>query len=206
MTLSERFHGARFRTVRVQSVRRPGRFRDLFVVLALIGFLALGASRWVWRLAYPMPYRNLIRSYSIVHDLDPYLVASLIRMESKFDPNAVSRKGAVGLMQLMPETARWAAGRLGLDDFDVSHLSDPDTNIRLGTWYLAELRDEFDGDLVLALAAYNGGIRNVRGWVTGKVIEPGNVKVEAIPFGETRLFVKGVLDGFERYHLIYTGQ
>ncbi|MHB0885628.1 MAG: lytic transglycosylase domain-containing protein [Bacillota bacterium] len=206
MTLSERSHGSRYpavRAPRVHSLGRPGRYRDLAVVLVIIGLLALGASRWVWRLAYPMPYQNLIRSYSTVHDLDPYLVASLIRAESKFDPNAVSHRGAVGLMQLMPDTARWAAGRLGLDDFDVAHLNDPDTNIRLGTWYLADLRNEFGGDMILALAAYNGGIRNVRDWVAGKVIEPGNVRVEAIPFGETRLFVRGVLDGHDRYRLIY---
>ncbi|HEY3315176.1 MAG TPA: lytic transglycosylase domain-containing protein [Bacillota bacterium] len=168
-----------------------------------ICLLALGASKWVWRLAYPYPYRDLIDAYSATHDLDPYLVASLIRAESKFNPRAVSKRGAVGLMQIMPDTASWAAGRLGLDDFDLQNLNDPDMNIRIGTWYFSTLRDEFGGDTVLALAAYNGGIRNVQNWVAEKRLKPGDVKIDAIPFGETRMFVRGVLEAHQRYQLIY---
>ncbi len=115
---------------------------------------------WYVRLAYPLEYRSIVRAHAQNYRLDPSLLAAVIYQESKFDADAESASGAIGLMQLLPETARGIALRTGGSRFRVSDLHDPEINVRYGAWYLRHLLDKY-GTVELALAAYNGGQGNV---------------------------------------------
>ncbi len=157
------------------------------------------SSKDFWRFFYPFPYQQLVQTNAHKNGLDPLLVAALIRVESKFHAEAVSHAGAVGLMQVMPQTAYWAAGEMGLSGFSAQQLKDPSTNLSIGTWYLAKLRKEFGGNLVQVLAAYNGGDHNVKIWIrTGKIAQ-----INDIPFPETRDFVNKVLASYVIYRRLY---
>lgn len=158
----------------------------------------------VLRWFYPIRYVQEISTHSQATPLDPYLIAALIRVESNFQPDACSLKGATGLMQLMPETAEWVAKQLGLD-VSALELVDPDTNIRLGTWYLMMLQEEFGGNLVVALAAYNGGRGNVARWLAEQRWNGRLDGVSDIPFLETRLYVQRVLGVYTWYVRLYQG-
>ncbi|MDN5345513.1 MAG: soluble lytic murein transglycosylase [Clostridia bacterium] len=142
-------------------------------------------------------------SYARQEGVDPLLVAAVTRVESKFYPGARSDQGARGLMQLMPDTARLAAGHLGLP-YDPEKLFNPEYNLRLGTWYLAALLREFH-DLAPALAAYNGGRGNVHNWLERGVWDGSSRNLRQIPFPETRAFVRQVLQNYRIYRFLYPG-
>jgi len=112
------------------------------------------------RVRYPLRYEHIVRGHAANYDLDPALVAAVIYQESKFDPDARSPSGAIGLMQLLPETAKGIALRTGGSRFRVADLEDPEVNVRYGCWYLRNLLRKY-GSLETALAAYNGGQGNV---------------------------------------------
>lgn len=178
-------------------------------VLWLAGLGALALFVWLvvpWAIGrvYPIdPYREAIFLRSAENGLDPYLVAAVIRHESRFNPNALSHQGARGLMQVIPDTGRWVAEQVGLP-FQPDLLYDPAYNIQIGTWYLAHQLRQFGGSIVLALAAYNGGEQNVRTWLvedrwTGEI-----GTVDQIPFPETRSYVQRVMDSYDKYRLLYS--
>lgn len=174
------------------------------------GLLVAVVAAWlVARGLYPYPaaYRPLIEREARRHGFDPLFVAAVVYVESRFDPFAVSSRGARGLMQLMPETGLWAARRLGWGRIDPDELFLPEVNVRLGTWYLAELRRTFGGDVVLMLAAYNGGEGNVRRWAERHPVgDPGadlERRLAALPFGETREFVRRVFRTYAIYRWLY---
>jgi soluble lytic murein transglycosylase len=165
--------------------------------VAAIVFAALGAfvylqrtePPWYARLWYPLRYSTNVRVYASQDHLDPALLAAVIESESKFNPNARSSAGAVGLMQLTPSTAKGIAQYTGGSRFRVSDLTNPDINIRYGAWYLGHLLSKY-GDERLALAAYNAGQENVDRWQSEHV---------GIQFAETREYV----DKVERLKTIY---
>ncbi|HEX6972265.1 MAG TPA: lytic transglycosylase domain-containing protein [Limnochordia bacterium] len=178
--------------------------RGLRVLLALL--MAIGAIcsvgpalRWL----YPLRYVEPAIRYAEAHRLDPLLLIAVMRVESRFDPNARSSEGAVGLMQLMPQTASWVAAQMRLPHFEKASLLDPETNMAIGAWYLAALYDEFDQDPVLALAAYNGGIGNVRRWLAERRWSGERESLHQIPFAETRAYVRKVLDVYAIYRWLY---
>ncbi|MBI4032095.1 lytic transglycosylase domain-containing protein [Candidatus Berkelbacteria bacterium] len=130
----------------------------LAIVLVVLGALViLFFPRIFAELRYPLAYEDLIKREAAAHDLDPFLVAAVIRSESGFNPNATSPAGARGLMQLMPLTAQGIARRLGESDFTVDKLYDPERSIRYGTYHLQGLMGRYDSDLEPAIVAYNGG-------------------------------------------------
>ena len=139
---------------------------------------------WYLRSRYPLEYEHVIRAYSGERDLDPTLVAAVIYAESRFDPNVRSSAGAVGLMQVLPETGEFIARSTGGTDFVEADLRDPDINVRYGTWLLDYLRARYDGDIETALAAYHAGPANVDDWRRGG---------SGIAFPETRAYVDEVL-------------
>jgi len=143
-------------------------------------------------LRYPAPYRAVLQTHAEQFALDEAWIYGLIRQESRFIVNARSQAGARGLMQLMPSTARWVARRLGLKNWRWSRMTDIDTNINLGTYYLRHVLDALDGHAVLASAGYNAGPRRALGWRPETSIE-GAIYAETIPFDETRLYVKQVM-------------
>jgi soluble lytic murein transglycosylase len=172
------------------------------ILVIVVGVLALYNNiSWFMKYLYPLKFKNSIVRHSGDYGVDPYLVAAVIKVESGFSPQVVSDKGAVGLMQVMPETAAWAAEKMGIEDFDVDDLEHPDINIKIGTWYLATLLKEFNWDVTLALAAYNGGVGNVRNWLKNGQLKGG--KEEKIPFVETRSFVARVKTAYRWYRRLY---
>jgi soluble lytic murein transglycosylase len=161
------------------------------------------APRAFWEGLYPMPWEQDLRKRAQPHGLDPYLIAGLIRQESEYDHAAVSRAGAIGLMQVMPSTGRAIFQRLGIPGFSRAKLRDPDVSLRLGTYHLKEVVDRFDGSLELALAAYNAGAKRADRWITwGNFEEPAEF-VETIPFTETRGYVQSVLRNRDMYRRLY---
>jgi peptidoglycan lytic transglycosylase len=144
---------------------------------------------WWARLWYPLGYASIIRGHAANYHLDPALLAAVIEEESKFDANARSSAGAVGLMQLTPQTAEGIAQYTGGSKFVLSDLTNPEINIRYGAWYLRHLLDRYKDERT-ALAAYNAGQENVDRWLAAG---------EAIQFPETRAYV----DRVERLKGIY---
>ena len=149
---------------------------------------------------YPYPYREIVTRYSLAYGLDSALVAAVIHAESAFEKDAQSPVGAEGLMQLMPDTSKWIAGRLGEEHRGAF---DEEINIRYGSWYLAMLLKEFRGNEVLALAAYNAGPGNVHKWMRNYGWKADFRDPEKIPFRETREYVKRVLREKMKYKVLY---
>lgn len=178
---------------------------SVLVVLGVALLLALLGTRAAAFRYYPYRHRAEITRRAAQYNFDPLFVAAVVRTESKFDPGATSQRGARGLMQIMPETGRWVAANLGLDGFQDDHLYEAGTNLWIGTWYLSDLRHEFGGDVILALAAYNGGRRNVSDWLASKQWNGEHQSLDQIPFRETRDFVRRVMTNYERYIWLYDG-
>ncbi len=154
----------------------------LGVVAGLVLYVQAAEPSWYYRLRYPLAYDTIVRGHAQNYRLDPALVAAVIYQESKFEPEARSKAGAVGLMQLQPDTARGIALRTGGSKFRVDDLTNPEINVRYGSWYLRHLLDKYD-DERLALAAFNAGQGNVDSWR-----EEG----KGIAFAETRHYVNRV--------------
>ena len=155
-----------------------------------------------WRILFPEPWWGTIRTEAARNGLDPYLVASLIRQESEFNPNAISYADAYGLMQLLPSVGRKMALQMGMRDFRTFQLLDPETNIRLGTRYLRQMLDRFGDVPEYALAAYNAGDYRVTGWEAEGPYSGMDEFVESIPFSETRNYVQAILRNEEMYRAI----
>jgi soluble lytic murein transglycosylase len=152
---------------------------------------------WYARLWYPLRYSTNVRVYASQDRLDPALLAAVIESESKFNADAHSGAGAVGLMQLTPATAQGIAEATGGSRFRVSDLTNPDINIRYGAWYLRHLLDRYGEDERLALAAYNAGEDNVDRWQREHV---------GIQFEETRDYVNKVERLKKLYRRVYASQ
>jgi len=167
------------------------------VVLILVGIKPLG------RCFYTLKYNGFIAKYSTEYSLDPYLVASLIKAESNFNSNAKSQKNAFGLMQITDETGRWAAKEMKIDNFNTELLYDPEFNIKMGCWYLKNLKTEFNGNMDVVLAAYNGGRGNVQKWLSSKDHSADGLNLYYIPFKETDKYVKKVNTNYKVYKFLY---
>ncbi len=181
-----------------------GPHRELFLVLvAAVLFLTAVTSRPVLRLFFPVRYASLIEEAARTYRLDSHLLSALVRVESAFDPSARSAKGAVGLMQLMPDTAAWIASQRRLPRPGPAELAEPRVNIDYGSWYFRMLLDDFHGDAILALAAYNSGWGTVRGWLGAGEWSGQPDEIEQIPFPETRAYVRRVLATWKWYERLY---
>jgi soluble lytic murein transglycosylase len=161
---------------------------------------------WVWPIYYPRPYWDKVQLEARKYGLDPWWVLSIMREESHFNPNILSRSNAHGLMQILPSTGKWIADKLGLKErFDKNSLWNTDRNIAFGTWYLGYLRDLFNGDLFLAAAAYNGGQGNIL-----RKVEQGPYahlpvleRLDRVPLPETRDYYKKVMGSWWNYRRLY---
>lgn len=157
------------------------------------------------RAQHPLYYEDAIRANASVQGVDPSLVAAIILCESSYDPQAVSRLGARGLMQLMEDTAEWVAHKLDEDDADYSFdlLFDPETNIRFGTWYLGYLSRRFDGDAKKIVCAYHAGQGNVDSWLSNPAYSSDGVTLETIPTQDTASYANRVLKAQAVYQKYY---
>ena len=159
--------------------------------------------REYWEALFPRPYWTDLKRYSLANGLDPYLVASLIRQESEFNPVAVSHANAVGLMQLLPRTGKLVAHQEELRHYNPSQLYTPDVNLQLGTRYFKGMVDQFGGSFEYALAAYNAGSDRVEEWMGQGKYRDREEFVESIPFTETREYVQAIMRNAAVYRQLY---
>ena len=194
---------ARYRT----SVRRRRLALVGFIALVLVSIpLAWPLFQKAYRdLSLPLSYSSIIRQQAAEKHLDPALVAAVIYAETKFDPSP-SSAGAEGLMQILPQTAEFLAHRSGATTFHVSDLGTPAVNIAYGSYYLRYLLDEYRGNEVLALAAYNGGETNVNRWLAADKQAGQAFTVSQIPFPETQAYVIRVMQAQRDYRQTYPQQ
>ena len=168
----------------------------LGVVAGLVLYVQSAEPSWYYRLRYPLSYEQIVRGHARNYDLEPALLAAVIYQESKFDADARSDAGAVGLMQLRPETAKGIALRTGGARFQVEDLTNPEINVRYGSWYLRHLLDKYR-DEATALAAFNAGQGNVDSW---------RREGKGIAFAETRHYVDRVQELEQIYRDAYASE
>lgn len=190
--------------------RRRQRRRTLLAIFAsaLIVLIALGA----WALfgrdridfsRYPMTYAPEIRAAAAEFSLDPAYVASVVLAESSFDAEAVSSAGAIGLMQIMPATGEWIAGKLEDEPFDVQRLYQPEVNLRYGCWYLRFLLDRYDGDMYTASTAYHQGQGRVDQWLEDPQYSQDGRTLTAISSAVTDTYVNRIMESYANYQELY---
>ena len=190
--------------------RRRQRRRTLLAIFAsaLIVLIALGA----WALfgldridfsRYPMTYAPEIRAAAAEFSLDPAYVASVVLAESSFDAEAVSSAGAIGLMQIMPDTGEWIAGKLEDEPFDVQRLYQPEVNLRYGCWYLRFLLDRYDGDMYTASTAYHQGQGRVDQWLEDPQYSQDGRTLTAISSAVTDTYVNRIMESYANYQELY---
>lgn len=192
--------------VNIKTKRKMSFLKKLLLMILVLASL----SYFIWqnedfqrKYLYPYDYQDTINFYADRYEVDRNLVASVILAESKFRQDATSVHGARGLMQIMPETGSWIATQIEDDSFSVDKLYNVNMNIKYGTWYLSELQTEFEGNEVLALAAYNAGRGNVYEWMEKYNWDINFKDYTKIPFPETREYVKRVLENKKHYNELY---
>ena len=192
--------------VNIKTKRKMSFWKKLLLMILVLASL----SYFIWqnedfqrKYLYPYDYQDTINFYADRYEVDRNLVASVILAESKFRQDATSVHGARGLMQIMPGTGRWIATQIEDDSFSVDKLYNVNMNIKYGTWYLSELQTEFEGNEVLALAAYNAGRGNVYEWMEKYHWDIDFKDYTKIPFPETREYVKRVLENKKHYNKLY---
>lgn len=184
------------------------RLRDRLAVAAviLLAVVTVGVfygPTWYQQVLHPLSYQQVIAKYASEAKVDPYLVAAVVNIESGFRADVVSPAGAVGLMQVKPSTAQAIAQAEGIKGkMTVEALSDPQTNVRIGTIYLAELIARYDGNVGLALSAYNGGMTNADIWAAEWARDHGKLS-DTIDFPETAHYVDEVASQAAEYRRLY---
>jgi soluble lytic murein transglycosylase len=159
------------------------------------------ADRRLLRILFPFPYRSLITEEARDRELDPYIAAALIRQESMFEARITSPAGARGLMQIMPATGRGLADAVGIEPWNAEALYHPEVNVHLGTRYVTQHMENYDGSLPSVFSAYNAGWHRVEWWREFPEARDEELFTERIPFRETRDYVKILT----RNHALYSG-
>lgn len=189
---------------RISWALSPRAKRKILVLGGLVVLIVLVvSSNWFWRLLYPIHYEESIRRSAAAHEIDPLLIAAIIRVESKFQQENVSHVGAIGLMQLMPNTADWIAKQADIPYNGPQDLAEPDTNIRMGAWYIAHLSGQFNGNQAAVVAAYNAGPGRVGKWLDSAQWDGRLETADSIPVGETRHYVQRVFYNYDKYKQLY---
>ncbi|MBD1372798.1 lytic transglycosylase domain-containing protein [Hazenella sp. IB182357] len=183
-------------------VALPSKRILLILLLGIIAFIWL-ATPLFNRFVYPLEYEEHIRNSAKYTGADPFLVMAVIRVETKFEPDKRSHVGAQGLMQLMPGTVEDAIERGYFSPSVRDYIEDPATNIQMGSWYIAALTREFEGNKVVVAAAYNAGPGNVKKWLKNGTWDGTRQNVDQIPFGETKQYVQRVTYYYEKYKQVY---
>ncbi len=175
----------------------------VLITLVIIAAVGTFASRYVLEYLYPLEYTEYVEKYARQYKLDNYMVYAVIKAESGFNSQAVSPREAKGLMQIMDSTGEWAAKKAGINEFEKSMLLEPETNIKIGCWYLSNLLKQFDNDTVVALAAYNAGSGNVSKWLKDPEKSNDGKNLRIIPFQETENYVSRIQKYYKMYKKLY---
>lgn len=176
---------------------RKAVYGALLLLLCIIG----GALAVL--MIFPMRHLEAIERYAARYELSPAFISAVIHAESKFRVDAVSRAGAQGLMQIMPGTGEWLAGLIGIEGFTTEALFEPETNIRIGSFYLRSLLDQNSQNVRHALAAYNAGTGNLRRWLQDPELSSDGITLEHIPFEETRTYIDRVIFNQRIYAILF---
>lgn len=179
------------------------RIASLLAVVLIVAavFAGIILQRKIERQQHPIEYWEIIREFSEKYELDPYIVLAVIDTESSWQEEAVSARGALGLMQLMPATGEWIAGKLK-EPYDEEALTLPQKNIEYGCWYLNFLQERFDVPQT-AVAAYNAGHNAVAKWLKDSRYSPNGSELTYIPYEETRNYVEKVFRSYQKYQRLY---
>ncbi|MGI6238211.1 MAG: lytic transglycosylase domain-containing protein [Christensenellales bacterium] len=174
------------------------------IAILVIGMIALGYLMLIHSRAahYPVLYVPQITLAAQENRIPAPYVAAVIMAESSYDPQAVSSVGAMGLMQIMPDTGDWIAGKLG-ETYDQARMFEPDTSIRYGSWYLGFLMDRYGGDMISATAAYHAGQGTVDNWLRDPALSPDGKTLAGIGYETTATYVKRVLKYYDYYQKAY---
>ena len=180
--------------------------RILYLIIIIILIFAIikifNIQKIIMKKIYIRDYSEFIYKYSKEYNVDPYIVFSIIKNESNFKKDVVSKSGAIGLMQLMESTAKETATKIGIYNFNKDMLYNPEENIKIGIKYYSVIKEKYKNTSI-ALAAYNAGIGTVDGWINDKIINYDGTNLEEIPYKETNIYVRKILRDYTIYKKIY---
>ncbi len=208
----EQMKGTMPRSAKRRRRKRRCAIRLLTPIVLMIALIVLGLyyvekyHEHMEYVRYPLRHEELLITWSEEFELEPWHVAAVVCCESGFWEQSVSKVGARGLMQIMPETGEWLAGKFGEESqYRVDVLFDPETNLKYGCWYLGWLMRRYEGDRILVTIAYHAGHGKVDSWLKKPEISPDGktIPVENIPYDATRSYVRRVLRACEKYQKLY---
>lgn len=174
----------------------------IIIIILVLLFSIIRIQDIIIKEIYPKKYSEYVEKYALEYGVDSMLIYAIIKAESNFKPGIKSNSNAMGLMQLLDETAKETAKKIGLD-YTEGCLYDPETNIRLGIKYYSELLEEYDNNYMLALTAYNAGTGNVKKWIEQGIIKSDGSNIEDIPYKETNNYVRKIVRDYNIYKDLY---
>ena len=191
-----------------ENILKKNKWKKTIIIIMIILIIILGVFMLkdkILRMLYPKIYSEIISTYAEEYDVEENLIYAVIKAESNFDNNAVSNKSAIGLMQIVEETAIDVARRnnIEIDSENIEEeLLDIDNNIHIGTKYLSMLLTQY-GNVEVALAAYNAGIGTVDNWIEKEIIQADGSDIENVPYKETNNYVRKILRDYDVYNYLY---
>jgi len=175
----------------------------ILLIIAIILFKVMKVQNIVLKQIYPTTYSEYVEKYADQYNVDPLLVYSIIKAESNFNPDVNSNSGAIGLMQIMQNTAAEIAKDANIKFNNKDDLYNPEINIEIGIAYFSSLKQKYNGNEELALIAYNAGFGNVDKWIAEGTIKPDGSDLENVPFKETNSYVRKILRDYSIYKELY---
>lgn len=172
-----------------------------FLLFFLIVLFAFAPA--ILRAMFPMPHFDVVEKYAQENNLKVTMVYSIIKAESGFRPDVVSKKGAIGLMQITEKTGQWIATQLDMKDYSIQLLTEPEVNVQFGCWYMSYLMERFKGSKELALAAYNAGEGTIRKWIESGDIKWNGNEIKSLPYEETEKYLIRVNRIYFVYKTLY---
>ena len=174
----------------------------ILAIILILLFSIIRVQDIVIKKIYPQKYNAYVEKYSLEYRVDSMLVYAIIKAESNFKQDIKSNSNAMGLMQLLDDTAKETANKIGID-YTEDCLYEPETNIRLGIKYFSDLLKEYDNNYMLALTAYNAGTGNLKKWIEQGIIKPDGSNIEDIPYKETNNYVRKIVRDYNIYKDLY---